>query len=163
VVKYLEYHKPALQERYCVREQGKLWYETHDTIQTSLETSRRIVTPDLTSTARFAVTERKISHNTCYSIFYDGKLSALAATLNSSVFEFLLKSSLPEMDSGFWRQMKRDLVDLPVPIPSQFGPKIENQMAEYYESKQWGEINTLLYEVLGLTSEEIHFIELFND
>lgn len=159
VQKYLEHHKPALEERYCVKEQGKLWYETHDTIQTDLETSKRIVTPDLTSTSRFAVTERKISHNTCYSFFFDGDLEPLAATLNSSVFEFLLKSSLPEMDSGFWRQMKRDLVGLPVLLPSQFGPKIKNQLSQFYRKQQWDEIDALVYDVLDLTDEEIDLIE----
>lgn len=158
---YLEHHKPALEERYCVKEKGKLWYETHDTIKTSLETRRRIVTPDLTSTSRFAVTDRNISHNTCYSLFYDGELNALAAALNSSVFEFLLKSSLPKMDSGFWRQMKRDLVDLPIPLPSQFRPEIKNLLASHYQKRQWDKVNTLLYEILDLNDSEIETIESF--
>jgi methylase of polypeptide subunit release factors len=161
--KYLEYNKPALEERYCVREQGKLWYETHDTIQTDLETSERIVTPDLTATSRFAVTERRISHNTCYSFFSECNLDALAAAINSSVFEFLLKSSLPEMDSGFWRQMKRDLVDLPVPHPSQFSAKVNSQLEEYYQKQQWDLVDDTIYDSIDLKTEEISLIESLID
>lgn len=163
VQKYLKYHKTALEERYCVREGGKTWYETHDTIQTNKETSRRIVTPDLTSTARFAVTDRNISHNTCYSFYYDGDLDALAGALNSSVFEFLLKSSLPEMDSGFWRQMKRDLVDLPVPLPSQFSPKTKSRLGELYRNREWSKIDSLVYDTLDLTNQEVNLVESITD
>jgi hypothetical protein len=161
VKEYLEYHRPDLQERYCVRKKGKLWYETHDTIRTELETERRIVTPDLTSRSRFAVAERMISHNTCYSIFYDGDLQALAAILNSSVFEFLLKSSLPEMDSGFWRQMKRDLADLQVILPTELDPGIVDELADHYNNKRWEKINSILYTKLSLTDGEIQQIESF--
>lgn len=161
VKEYLEYHRPDLQERYCVKKKGKLWYETHDTIKTELETERRIVTPDLTSRSRFAVAERMISHNTCYSIFYDGDLQALAAILNSSVFEFLLKSSLPEMDSGFWRQMKRDLADLQIILPTEFDPGIVDELADHYNNKQWEKINSILYTKLSLTDGEIQQIESF--
>ncbi|QSG13694.1 Eco57I restriction-modification methylase domain-containing protein [Halapricum desulfuricans] len=161
VKEYLEYHRPDLQDRYCVREKGKLWYETHDTIKTNLETERRIVTPDLTSHSRFAVAERMISHNTCYSIFYDGDLKTLAAILNSSVFEFILKSSLPEMDSGFWRQMKRDLVDLQVILPTEIDPSVADELADNYDNKRWEKVNSIMYEILGLNGEEVEQIESF--
>jgi hypothetical protein len=144
-----------------VREKNKLWFETHDTIQTELETRRRIVTPDLTSRARFAVTERDISHNTCYSIYYDGDLCALAAVLNSSTFEFVLKSTLPEMDSGFWRQMKRDLVDLPVLLPDELGAEVTSELANHHENKRWEAIDSIVYNELDLTDKQINLIESF--
>jgi adenine-specific DNA methylase len=161
VKEYLEYNRSDLKDRYCVREKGKLWYETHDTINTEQETARRIVTPDLTSQARFAITERTISHNTCYSFFYDGNLRTLAAFLNSNVFEFLLKSSLPEMDSGYWRQMKRDLVDLEIISPTEFEPETADKLATHYDNKEWDKINSIIYNKIDLRGSEIEQIEAF--
>lgn len=161
VKEYLEYNRSDLEDRYCVREKGKLWYETHDTIKTEQETTRRIVTPDLTSQARFAITERTISHNTCYSFFYDGNLRTLAAVLNSNVFEFLLKSSLPEMDSGFWRQMKRDLVDLEIILPTEFEPETADRLATHYDNREWANINSIIYNKIDLSGSEIEQIEEF--
>lgn len=158
---YLEYHRSDLEDRYCVREKGKLWYETHDTIKTEQETTRRIVTPDLTSQARFATTERNISHNTCYSFLFDGNLRTLAAFLNSNVFEFMLQSSLPEMDSGYWRQMKRDLVDLEIILPTEFEPGRADKLATHYDNKEWDKINSIIYNKIGLRESEIELIETF--
>lgn len=154
VNEYLSHYREKLEQRYCVRESGKRWYETHDTIHTPKSTQKRIITPDITDRARFSIASNEISHNTCYSIYYQGDLKALSAVLNSSVSEFLLKSSLPKMDDGYWRQMKRDLKDIPVLDPRRLDGEIVNVLTRAYENQKWDKVDEVVFSALGLSDKE---------
>lgn len=155
---YLERHREKLESRYCVREGNKRWYETHDTIDITSEGRRKIVTPDITLGARFAITEGSVCHNTCYSFYYGGNIDCLLAYFNSNVFEFLLKSAMPKMDSGYWRQMKRDLKNLPVIAPGRIDRNTEDRLARYGKKKEWGNVNEELSNLLELTDEDADVI-----
>lgn len=156
---YLEYHKSDLESRYCVKSAGKHWYETHDSIDTELELNRKIITPDISSSARFAVAEGCITHNTCYTITHPGELKVLAAFLSSSVFEFLLRSSLPEIDSGYWRQMKRDLKELPIIQIDRVPDDVAENLKELYDSKEWSKLNEVVFNYIGLSDTEREIIK----
>jgi hypothetical protein len=156
---YLEYHRSKLEERYCVRKMNKYWYETHDSIDTERESKKRIVTPDITASARFAITERNISHNTCYSLYYTGDLSALAGILSSNVSEFLLKSSLPKMDSGYWRQMKRDLKNLAILDPQNLDDNDRDRLSQAFDDRDWSKLNERVYDIMGIGPAEKERIE----
>lgn len=158
---YLEGHKSDLEGRYCVRERNKKWYETHDTIDHGLETKRRIVTPDVTSNNRFAIVDGFISHNTCYSIYYEGDLELLMGYLNSSIFRYFLKSSMPEIRTDHWRQMKRDLKELPVIDPSTYTVSQRDKIKSLVEQNDWRGIDKILYEILEISDENINAIEAF--
>lgn len=156
--KYLEDHRQRLEDRYCVREAGKYWYETHDTIDTNREKQRKIVTPDIVSDTQFAIAEGFVCHNTCYSIYYHGDLEHVLGYLNSDVFEFFLKSTLPEMDGGHWRQMKRDLQQLSVIDPSVYDQESYHRMKKFVEAENWAEANELVYDLLDINDSDRELI-----
>ncbi|MGQ3411415.1 Eco57I restriction-modification methylase domain-containing protein [Natrinema sp. LN54] len=158
---YLSKYKSKLEDRYCVRERNKRWYETHDTIDYNQETKRRIITPDVTSDNRFAIVEGSISHNTCYSIYYEGDLELLIGYLNSSVFRYLLKSSMPEIRTGYWRQMKRDLKQIPVIDPSIYTAEQRDEMIRLVSQKDWDKIDDVIYRILDVPDAHINVIESF--
>lgn len=156
---YLEYHKSDLKSRYCVKSAGKHWYETHDSIDTESELKNKIVTPDISSSAQFAIVEGCITHNTCYTITHPGELKVLAGFLSSSVFEFLLHSSLPEIDSGYWRQMKRDFKELPIIQIDRVPKDIAENIKSLYDSKEWSQLDEVIYDYIGLSDNERAIIE----
>lgn len=156
---YLEYHKSDLESRYCVESAGKHWYETHDSIDTELELKNKIITPDISSSAQFAVVEGCVTHNTCYTITHPGELKVLAAFLSSSVFEFLMHSSLPKIDSGYWRQMKRDFKELPIIQIDRVSRDVADNLMNLYDFKQWDELDEVVYNYIGLSSNERAIIE----
>lgn len=158
---YLENHKQRLEDRYCVRDAGKYWYETHDTIDTRKEKQRKIVTPDVVSDSQFAITEGFVCHNTCYSIYYHGDLEHVLGYLNSDVFKVFLKSTLPEMDGGHWRQMKRDLQQLPVIDPSTYDRESYHRMIEFVNANDWTEANELIYELLKIDDSDRELITAY--
>lgn len=158
-VKYLQRHREKLEERYCVRSQDKSWYETHDRINTNEELKERIVTPDITSEAKFAITKGTISHNTCYSVFCPSHLESLAAYLNSSLFECLLATSMPDMSSGHWRQLKRDISQLPVLEPHRLSEEERRQLGKAFESKDWEQVDQYIYRILDVSSAQQQVIE----
>lgn len=159
--KYLNRHRDRLEERYCVTSQNKSWYETHDRIKTNEELRARIVTPDITTQAKFAITKGTVSHNTCYSIFYSGDLQPLAAYFNSSLFECLLSTSMPDMNSGYWRQLKRDISQLPVLEPHRVKSQERTRLSEAFESKDWETIDRIVYDILGISESQQEVIERY--
>lgn len=158
---YLEYHKSELKDRYCVKKAGKKWYETHASIDIEFELQRKIVTPDIASSAKFAVVEDCITHNTCYSITHPGELKAFAGFLSSSVFEFLLSSSMPKIESGYWRQMQRDFNELPVLQVDSMSKEARENLKTFYENNAWDRIDSIIYDQVGLSPKEQSIMESY--
>jgi methylase of polypeptide subunit release factors len=155
---YLTHHRSDLEDRYCVREAGKQWYETHDKIYTQDQVERKIVTPDITSSAKFAVVEGCITHNTCYTISHPNDLEAFAGYLSSDAFEFILKSSLPKVESGYWRQLKRDFNKLPVIDLDSITKSKQAELADAYTDKNWKKVNQLINTYLNLSDDDVSLI-----
>ncbi len=148
--KYLLRHKELLTKKYHVAKGRKKWYETHDTVFFKTASEKRIVTPDITNKSKFAIAEGYICHNSCYSLYYLGDLNSLLAYFNSEIFEFLLKSSLPEIGSGYWRQMKRYLEVLPVINPRSINESIRDELQQFVSQKKWERIDDLFYDLLDI-------------
>lgn len=160
---YLKHHKEELEDRYCVREKGKLWFETHDVVDTKRQIKSKIVTPDITSSAKFAVVEGCITHNTCYTITNPNNLDAFAGYLSSDVFEFILKSSLPKVDDGYWRQLKRDFIKLPVMNMSRTPPHTKSQLGKSFNNRNWEKLNNTIYKFLEITENDKKVINSYLD
>jgi len=159
--KYMGVNKEKLIRRYHVKK-GKKWYETHDSINLKKRLRKRIVGPDIADTCRFAIENGDyLCHNSCYSFYYDGDLFVLGAIMNSKFFEFILKSSLPKIGSGYWRQMKKNLKSLPIIDPETFLSTEKNQIRNLYENGKWDEIDEIIFNKIGLNQNEINIIHNF--
>lgn len=159
--KYMELYKDKLMRRYHVKK-GKKWYETHDAVNLKKQLRKRIVGPDIANSCRFSIENGNyLCHNSCYSFFYDGDLYLLVAILNSKFFEFVLKSSLPKIGSGYWRQMKKNLINLPIIDPETFESTEKSRIKYLLENSKWNEIDKIIFNKIELTQEEISQIHNF--
>lgn len=159
--KYMETNRERLSRRYHVKK-GKKWYETHDSINLRKHLQQRIIGPDIAESCRFAIEEGTyLCHNSCYSFFYDGDIEVLLSILNSSFFEFILKSSLPKIRAGYWRQMKKNLINLPILNPETFELDENKRIKSLIEKREWQEIDELIFDKIGLRKEEINKVYNF--
>lgn len=156
---YLSHFRKQLEERYVVREGGKRWFETHDTINTRKEVAEKIATPDITSETRFVTTSGVISHNSAYSLYYPRDIELLSAILNSSPIEFLLKMEMPKMDDGYWRQMKRDLKNIRILDPEQLPNSLQEDLKNGHSQSDWERIDELLFDYIGLSNNEQRLVK----
>lgn len=156
--KYLRKHRESLEDRYCVTEKDNSWYEIQHSIDTNKELEQRIVTPDITPEARFAITKGTISHNTCYSIFCRDHIEALAAYFNSSLFECLLKSSMPKINDTHWRQLKRDITQLPVIQPKNMVQNSRLRLKKAFRQKDWESVDDIIFEHLEIEPQQQEYI-----
>ncbi|AKB29531.1 hypothetical protein MSSIT_2812 [Methanosarcina siciliae T4/M] len=156
--KYLIINRERLSRRYHVKK-GKKWYETHDRVNLKRDRKRRIVGPDIAYSCRFAVEEGTyLCHNSCYSFFYSGDLDIFVAVLNSKFFEFVLKSSLPKIGAGYWRQMKKNLINLPILNPETFDLNERKRIKHLIEKSEWEEIDEVIFNKIGLQEDEVNII-----
>lgn len=159
--KYLESKKEKMVNKYHVK-QGKKWYETHDPINLKKELVQRIVGPSIAKHSRFSVENGEfLCHNSCYSFFYNGNLNLLTSIMNSKLFEFELKTSLPKINGGFWRQTKSNIMNLSMIDPEIFDPIEIEVINSFLKNEEWDDIDELMYSKTNLTKKEIEQIEKY--
>lgn len=151
--RYLEEHKQLLKLKYHTQEARKEWYETHDTIDIRLQQRKKIVTPDIARSNRFAVDRGEfLCLNTCNVILYDetNKTEALAALLNSILSEFLFRLSSPRLGKGYLRYMKQYLGRLPVMDPATLPKNVSWYLASCYGDREWDSLNDYVFDLYGI-------------
>jgi hypothetical protein len=154
--RYLETQKELLKLKYHTQRSRKDWYETHDTIDIRLARKKKIITPDIASSNRFAVDRGEfLCLNTCNIILYDEskKTEALAAILNSATFEFMLKLSSPRFGKQYFRYMKQNLRSLPVPNPETMTSETVARLSSSYIDKDWNALNKYVFDLYEVPKE----------
>jgi hypothetical protein len=115
---WLARHRAALKSRHCVTSWSKAWWDLHDPIGLPLHRTPKVLVPDLAKTNRFAADTRGVIPQ--HSVYFlatrdDVDPRVLAALLNSTAIEFLMRSGAPVAKDGYLRYRRQFLVDLPIP------------------------------------------------
>jgi predicted type IV restriction endonuclease len=186
--KYLEQFKDELRERKdsgkVFKNTPKKWFEFWDQKPKCFD-SPKIIFPDISKCNNFYLDEEGTGYlNTCYAIFlkqgYNYRL--LLGILNSKTIKFFIKNICPFVRGGYYRYKTNYIKQ--IPLPSNFPRNIsENiitlvdnllnlnqelqstkldthrrqlQRAIYHAENK---IDELVYELYGLTEEEIGIVE----
>ena len=116
--RHLSQHKSRLIARHCVKRWGKQWWDVHDPVNLPLHRTPKILVPDVAKTNRFALDPGRVypHHSVYYLLPGPGMAPAhLEVLLNSSVMEFLIRSSAPWVKDGYVRYRQQFLGSLPLP------------------------------------------------
>jgi adenine-specific DNA-methyltransferase len=118
---HLEAHRPALEQRHCVRIWRKRWYELHDPVLVDIARRPKIVVPDVAFTPRFALEpgERVPLHSAYYLLpRADSPIPAprLLELLRSPAVAEDLRRRAPTAKSGYRRFRAQALRDVRLPI-----------------------------------------------
>ncbi|MGK6352234.1 TaqI-like C-terminal specificity domain-containing protein [Parapedobacter sp. DT-150] len=139
------------------------WFETQDSINYWEDFYRqKIVWGEISDNANFALddNDKYFVNNKCY-LLTGPKLEYLVSFLNSRLAEYLFSKIATTTGVGTLQWSKFTIEQLPVPVieegPEQEFIQLLPQLIEGSIDKT--KIDTLVYEVCGLTVEEIKFIE----
>ena len=81
--------------------------------------------------------------------------------MNSKLFEFELKTSLPKIRGGFWRQTKSNIMNLSIIDPEIFESTEIELINSFLKNEEWNDIDELMYGKTNLTKKEIEQIEKY--
>ena len=138
------------------------WFETQDSISYWDEFSKpKIVWAELSRTGNsFAYSDDgAMVLNTCYILsfndneFHEKELNTLLGFLNSNVALFYLDIISSKLDETGWRWLKQFVELIPVPVQMVF--KEDGQLTD----KDSASINAQLYQQLGLSPDEVEYLE----
>lgn len=147
---YLEMSKNRLISKYHAKHTKKKWYETHDKIDPSVLTKRKIVFPDIAQENRFAIDNGRFHClNTCYYITHKSELELdyLTALLNSELLEIMIKAKSPKLANGCYRYMKRYVKDLPIVDPTKTEKATVKVIVDSMRNEDWRQLSDSVYKM----------------
>jgi len=143
------------------------WFEIQDNIAYFEEFDRpKIMYAEISTEGRFLLeSEGYFSDTTTYIMASDSKW--LLAILNSKLFTYLFSITSSEISGGFFRWKRQYMQNIPIPpaIAAQQAPIIERvqKILSAPDSPDVpqleAEIDCLVYDLYGLTEEEIALVE----
>jgi tRNA1(Val) A37 N6-methylase TrmN6 len=176
VKKYLHLHREKLASRSYLQEAGRQWYEIWVHQSPADFTKTKIITPDISSTNRFALDRKGFFVNgTCfYIILKDQSLEtnyAVLALLNSKLIEYFHKmTSGNVLYAKRFRYWTTYLSQYPIPKALDSEPALVQKLADHARlletlsspkdiSELEDSIDRLVYNMFELDSSEINEIE----
>ena len=95
--------------------------------------------------------------DTNYFLVTNSHIKYLLSVLNSKLITYWIKSEdTPIGNGGAYRHYKYNLEKLKIPEPNK---ELEIQIESLLKSKQYLEIDKIIYRLYGISNEEIKFIE----
>ena len=144
------------------------WFETQDSISYWEDFSKpKIIYPNMTKYMPFVYDEASFMTNQKCFIITGQNMAYLNAFLNSSLFKYCFRDSFPELQGGT-RELSKIFFDkIPVKLVSleqnEIFRKIVNSVQSDYTIEQTKYIDTLLFDLYNLTTEErkvIGYVEI---
>ena len=144
------------------------WFETQDSISYWEDFSKpKIIYPNMTKYMPFVYDEANFMTNQKCFIITGQNMAYLNAFLNSSLFKYCFRDSFPELQGGT-RELSKIFFDkIPVKLVSleqnEIFRKIVNSVQSDYTIEQTKYIDTLLFDLYNLTTEErkvIGYVEI---
>ena len=144
------------------------WFETQDSISYWEDFSKpKIIYPNMTKYMPFVYDEANFLTNQKCFIITGQNMAYLNAFLNSSLFKYCFRNSFPELQGGT-RELSKIFFDkIPVKLVSleqnEIFRKIVNSVQSDYTIEQTKYIDTLLFDLYNLTTEErkvIGYVEI---
>ena len=144
------------------------WFETQDSISYWEDFSKpKIIYPNMTKYMPFVYDEANFLTNQKCFIITGQNMAYLNAFLNSSLFKYCFRDSFPELQGGT-RELSKIFFDkIPVKLVSleqnEIFRKIVNSVQSDYTNRTTKYIDTLLFDLYNLTTEErkvIGYVEI---
>jgi hypothetical protein len=161
---HLSQYEERLRDRW---DQGKFWWELRACAYYADFAKPKILYPDIAKRCEFAFDDQGfLSGNTTYSIPVDDL--ALLGLLNSSVVDFFYRHISTMIQRDYLRFFTQYLEQIPIPMPTPAQREAIEALVEKLLAaggqgphvEAWeGELNALVYQVYGLTAEEIAIVE----
>jgi len=134
------------------------WFETQDSISYWEDFyKQKIAWASVGDTCYSFIPEGTFLLDTNYFLVTNSHIKYLLSVLNSKLITYWIKSEdTPIGNGGAYRHYKYNLEKLKIPEPNK---ELEIQIESLLKSKQYLEIDKIIYRLYGISNEEIKFIE----
>ena len=150
-------------------DQGRFWWELRACAYWHEFENRKIILGRFMNKATFAFDKERFLHNDALYMI-TGVNEYVVAILNSSVSWWFLCQTCTDLQNGYLQAFRQNLFDIPVPLATaeQQAPIVElvDQILEVRRAdpladtgEQEAEIDLQVYELYGLTNEEVAEVE----
>jgi hypothetical protein len=166
------------------KDTNKKWFEYWDSKPICFE-KPKIIFPDISNKNNFYLDNEGFGYlNTCYAIFLKhNHYKFILGLLNSKLIEYFIKRICPSVRGGYFRYKTNYIKELPIPlfketelnynrmiefVDQMLTTKKQLQQAKTESNKNYlqrkceaidKQIDQLVYELYGLTEEEIRIVE----
>ncbi len=133
------------------------WFELQQPQENfhSVFEGKKIIYPDMSPEPRFVEVDDSLYIDmTVFAIPSPNKW--LCKVLNSKVFHFLLMTNSPRLESGSYRFKATYMRNLPIVQPN---PQQQALLESITDDSRMAELNAVVYQMYGLTPEEIALVE----
>jgi hypothetical protein len=156
IADHLESHKAGLEKRATVP-RSHPWYELQQPQENywQMLESPKIIYPQFATSPSFALDKHGFyTNNKIYFIpaLYDW----MTSILNSRLIAFVFSASATAVQGGYFEHLAIYIDQLPIVEPT---PAQQAELETYTDDSRFDELNALVYEIYGLTPEEIAIVE----
>ncbi len=155
--RYLSQHRDVLEDRHCVREWGKQWFELHDPWTFDVSTTAKVLCPDLADENRFVLDHGRFCPlHSAYYLLPKRTIAPtlLVAVLNSRPVEFVARLLAPIAKDGFSRYMRQSMAFLPV-------PRFDNSDVDAIEHADPASRDAVFAKIFQLSDSELTVIDRY--
>jgi hypothetical protein len=133
------------------------WFEVQDSISYWEDFSKpKIVWGNLNLSASYALVENNYFINAPSPMLVPAN-KYLLAMLNSKLIDFYIRQLGVTRNGGYFEYKPMFVSKAPIPLLKEDDEKRE-QIEQFVESKDYIAINRIIYEIFGLTEQEINYI-----
>ncbi|HFD32871.1 MAG TPA: modification methylase PaeR7I [Gammaproteobacteria bacterium] len=155
--RYLENRREVIAGRHCAKKTPANWYRTIDRITPSLAAKSKLLIPDIKGEAHivFEGGELYPHHNLYYVTSEEWDLRALQAVLLSAVTRLFVATYSTRMRGGFLRFQAQYLRRIRIPRWADVSEPLRCELAEAAIKRNVQACNRAVFELYGLTQEEL--------
>jgi hypothetical protein len=133
------------------------WFETQDSINYWEDfCKQKIVWGNLNLKAAYSIAPEEMFINAPCPIIVPAS-SYLLAILNSKLADYYIRNLGVTRNGGYFEYKPMIIEKLPVPLSNN---AIEQQMEKLLQTKEYDEIDKIVYNLYSLTQEEITFVKM---
>ncbi len=165
IANHLEQYKERAEQRY---DQGEYWWELRACSYYDVFEKDKIIFTEIATTGQFTIdTDNQFLDATGYMI--DNNSKQLVGILNSKLWTYLFALISSEIRGGYLRWKRQYLMDMPLPDSFENNKELRSLVDQILTAKEEDpetdtseleeEIDQLVYELYGLSEEEIGIVE----
>jgi len=165
IANHLEQYKERAEQRY---DQGEYWWELRACSYYDVFEKDKIIFTEIATTGQFTIdTDNQFLDATGYMI--DNNSKQLVGIMNSKLWTYLFALISSEIRGGYLRWKRQYLMDMPLPDSFENNKELKSLVDQILTAKEEDpetdtseleeEIDQLVYELYGLSEEEIGIVE----
>ncbi len=163
--RYFNTHEDILRKRHVATKNQRNWYRTIDKIDINLLSKPKLLIPDIKGDAHIVYDKGEVypHHNLYYITAEQWDLLALKAVLSSGIARLFIRTYSTKMHGDCLRFQAQYLRRIRLPAWESVAMPVREKIAQLLESGDINGLNSVVYDLYGLSESERNIIEKYGN